>query len=257
MKRNYIKQGDCLKLMDELPDKSIDMILCDLPYGETNNPRDKPISFAPLWEQYKRIIKKNGAILLFGQGKFFIDLAESNREWYRYDLIWDKVLTTGFLNANRMPLRRHEKIAVFYERQPTYHPQFMQGKPLHGKGTAYLEKETKNRNYGKFGQMEDTRKGSCEKYPTSILRYAKPHPSKARHPTEKPVPLLEYLIQTYTNTGETVLDNCMGSGSTAVACIRSGRHYVGYELQEEYYSIAKGRIAEEERKRNDGHLYDG
>ncbi len=243
--------------MKELPDKSIDMILCDLPYGETNNPRDKPVPFAPLWEQYTRIIKENGAILLFGQGKFFIDLVESNRAWYRYDLIWDKVLTTGFLNANRMPLRRHEKIAVFYKRQPTFNPQFAQGEPLHGKGTAYRTKEGKNRNYGKFGQTEDTRAGSREKYPTSILRYAKPHPSKATHPTEKPVALLEYLIQTYTDTGETVLDNCMGSGSTAVACIRSGRHYIGYEQEEEYYNIAKGRIAEEERKRNDGHLYDG
>ena len=213
------------------------MILCDLPYGETNNPRDKPVPFAPLWEQFTRIIKENGAILLFGQGKFFIDLVESNRAWYRYDLIWDKVLTTGFLNANRMPLRRHEKIAVFYKRQPTFNPQFAQGEPLHGKGTAYRTKEGKN--------------------PTSILRYAKPHPSKAMHPTEKPVALLEYLIQTYTDTGETVLDNCMGSGSTAVACIRSGRHYIGYEAEEEYYEIAKERIAEEERKRNDGHLYDG
>ena len=255
--KDYIKQGDCLQLMRELPDGSIDMVLCDLPYGETNNPRDKPVPFAPLWAQYKRIIKENGAILLFGQGKFFIDLVGSNRAWYRYDLIWDKVLTTGFLNANRMPLRRHKKIAVFYKRQLTYHPQFTQGEPLHGKGTAYRTKEGKNRNYGTFRQTEDTRAGSREKYPTSILLYAKPHPSKALHPTEKPVALLEYLIRTYTNAGETVLDNCMGSGSTAVACIRSGRHYIGYEAEEEYYEIAKGRIAEEERKRNDGHLYDG
>lgn len=256
MERDYIKQGDCLQLMDELPDKSIDMILCDLPYGETNNPRDRPLPFGALWRQYKRIIKSNGAVLLFGQGKFFIDLAASNRKWYRYDLIWDKVLTTGFLNAKRMPLRRHEKIAVFYNRLPTYHPQYETGAPLHGRGKAYLTKEYPNRNYGKFGQLADMRAGSREKYPTSILRYVKPHPSKARHPTEKPVPLLEYLIQTYTNTGETVLDNCMGSGSTAVACIRSGRHYIGYELEEEYYSIAKRRT-EEEQNRNDGYLYDG
>lgn len=127
MERDYIKQGDCLQLMDELPEKSIDMILCDLPYGETNNPRDRPLPFGALWRQYKRIIKSNGAVLLFGQGKFFIDLAASNREWYRYDLIWDKVLTTGFLNAKRMPLRRHEKIAVFYNRLPTYHPQYETG----------------------------------------------------------------------------------------------------------------------------------
>lgn len=245
-----------MELMQEIPDGSIDMVLCDLPYGETQNPRDKPIPFARLWAQYKRIVKGNGAILLFGQGRFFVDLIESNRKWYRYDLIWDKVLTTGFLNANRMPLRRHEKIAVFYERQPTYHPQFMQGEPLHGKGKTYLTKEGKNRNYGKFGQIADTRAGSREKFPVSILRYAKSHPSKARHPTEKPVPLLEYLIRTYTDAGETVLDNCIGSGSTAVACIRSGRHYIGYELAEEYCRIAKGRIAEEQQKRNNCQKYD-
>lgn len=231
--------------MKELPDGSIDMVLCDLPYGVTQNPRDSPIPLALLWNQYKRIVKRNGAIMLFGQGKFFIELVESNREWYRYDLVWDKVSTTGFLNANRMPLRRHEQIAVFYDRLPTFNPQFTKGEPLHGKRKAYLKKEHPNHNYGKFRQTEDTRAGSTEKDPISILRYAKPHPSKAVHPTEKPVALLEYLIRTYTNAGGTVLDNCMGSGSCAVACIRSGRHYIGYELNEEYFKIAEERIKQE------------
>lgn len=221
------------------------MVLCDLPYGETNNPRDKPIPFAPLWAQYKRMIKENGAILLFGQGGFFIDLAESNRKWYRYDLSWDKVLTTGFLNANRMPLRRHEKIAVSYKKQPTYHPQFTQGQPLHGKGTAYRTKEGKNRNFGSFGQIEDTRVGSREKYPTSILLYAKPHPSKALHPTEKPVALLEYLIRTYTNAGETVLDKLYGQRQYRCCLYPLGAHYIGYELDEGYYKVAEGRTTKE------------
>lgn len=243
-----------MELMKELPEGCIDMILCDLPYGVTNNPRDHPLEFGGLWREYKRIIKENGAILLFGQGKFFIDLVESNRSWYRYDLIWDKVLPTGFLNAKRMPLRSHEKIAVFYKRLPTYHPQFREGNPLHGRGKIYLTKDYPNRNYGKFKQTEDKRAGSKEKYPTSILRYAKPHPSKARHATEKPVALLENLIRTYTNEGELVLDNCIGSGSTAVACMRSGRHYIGYELSEEYYKIARERV---EECVNDGYIYNG
>ena len=240
--------------MKELPNGSIDVVLCDLPYGVTRNPRDSPIPFAPLWEQYKRVVKRNGAILLFGQGRFYIDLVESNRAWYRYDLIWDKALPTGFLNANRMPLRRHEQIAVFYDRLPTYNPQYTEGKPLPGKGKAYRWKDYPNHNYGSFRQTEDTRAGSTEKYPMSILRYTKPHPSRAKHPTEKPVALLEYLIRTYTDTGETVLDNCMGSGSSAVACIRTGRHYIGYELDEGYYKTAKTRI---EREESDRHIYNG
>ena len=189
-------RGDCLELIKEIPDKSIDMILCDLPYGETNNPADIPLPFKPLWEQYERVIKDRGAILLFGQGEFFVDLVNSNRKLFRYDLVWNKVLTTGFLNANRMPLRQHEQIAVFYKHLPVYHPQFTEGKPLHGRGTAYKSKACKNNNYGKFEQPDDTRKGSTQKHPTSILQFAKPHPSIAKHRTEKPIELVEYLIKT-------------------------------------------------------------
>lgn len=228
--------------MKEIPDNSIDLILCDLPYGVTQNKKDIPISFESLWEQYQRIIKEHGAILLFGQGLFYIDLVNSNRKLYRYDLIWDKKLTTGFLNAGRMPLRKHEQIAVFYKKLPTYNPQFSEGKPLHGKGSSYLDKELKNNNYGKFTATDNSRAGSTQKYPTSIITYEKPHPSVAVHPTQKPIDLLTYLITTYTNEGDVVLDNCMGSGSTIIAAISTNRKYIGIELDEKYFEIAKNRI---------------
>ena len=167
---NYkLMQGDCLELMDKIPKSSIDLILCDLPYGVTQNKSDIIIPLDKLWEHYERIIKNNGAILLFGQGTFYVDLVNSNRKLFRYDLVWDKQLTSGFLNAKRMPLRQHEQIAVFYKKLPTYNPQFTQGKPLHSKGISYKNKEHTNQNYGEFHIIDDSRAGSTEKYPTSIL----------------------------------------------------------------------------------------
>ena len=234
--------GDCLELMKGIPDRSIDMILCDLPYEKTKNIKDVRISFEPLWQEYKRIIKDNGAILLFGQGTFYVDLVNSNRKMFRYDLVWNKVLTSGFLNSKKMPLRQHEQIAVFYKKLPTYNPQFSRGNPLHSKGVSYKSKPIKNQNYGKFNVTDDHRRGTTEKYPTSVLQFAKPHPSEAKHRTEKPVALLEYLIKTYTNEGETVLDNCMGSGSTGVACVNTNRCFIGIELDEHYFKIADERI---------------
>lgn len=201
--------GDCLEIMKEIEDKSVDMILCDLPYGVTQNPKDIKLPLNLLWEGYNRIIKESGVIILFGQGKFFVELVNSNKKYYRYDLIWDKSLTSGFLNANRMPLRKHEQLAVFYKKSPTYNPQFSDGKPLHGKGNKFKLKENINNNYGKFSVIEDIRKGETKKFPTSILEFSKPHPSVSKHPTEKPVDLLEYLIKTYTNEDDIVLDNCM------------------------------------------------
>ena len=235
-------QGDCLEIMKEIKDKSIDMILCDLPYGITQNKSDIIIPFEPLWKQYERIIKDNGAIILFAQGVFYIDLVNSNRKLFRYDLVWDKCLVSGFLNAKRMPLRQHEQIAVFYKKLPTYNPQFTQGKPLHSKGIAYTNKEIKNQNYGKFNITDDIRAGSTQKYPTSIIKFQKPHPSITIHRTQKPVELLEYLIKTYTNENDLVLDNCMGSGSTGVACKNLNRNFIGIELDENYFNIAKERI---------------
>lgn len=151
-------------------------------------------------------------------------------------------MTSGFLNANRQPLRNHEQIAVFYKHQPVYNPQFTQGKPLHGKGKNYLNKKPINNNYGNFKILQDTRQGETNKYPTSILTFKKTHPSKANHATEKPVELLEYLIKMYSNENALVLDSCIGSGSTAIACINVNRNYIGFEIDKNYYEIAKERI---------------
>lgn len=243
MEKNIeLLHGDCLELMKDIADKSIDMIVCDLPYGVTQNKSDIRLPFDLLWTQYERIIKDNGAIALFAQGLFYVDLVNSNRKLFKYDLIWNKVLTTGFLNAKRMPLRCHEQIAIFYKKQPTYNPQFTEGKPLHGRGNSYKSKEAKNQNYGKFEQLDDVRKGSTQKYPTSILTFPKPHPSVAKHRTEKSIECIEWLIRTYTNEGDVVLDNCMGSGSTGVACINTNRKFIGIELDENYFEISKTRL---------------
>lgn len=235
---------DCFNIFSEIEDKSIDAIICDLPYGTTQNKYDIVLPFDDLWKEYKRIIKDNGVIILFGQGLFFIDLVNSNRKWYRYDIIWDKILTTGFLNANRMPLRSHENIAVFYKKLPTYNPQFTEGKPLHSKGTSYLKVDHKNQNYGEYDKTDDSRAGSTQKYPKSIISFQKPHPSKAVHRTEKSLELMEWLVKTYSNEGDLVLDNTMGSGTTGVASFLNKRKFIGIEKRLEDYIIAKNRIIE-------------
>lgn len=239
--------GDCLVEMPHIPDKSVDMILCDLPYGALNksNPNtkwDSVIPFDKLWQQYERIIKDNGAIVLFAQGMFTAQLMMSNAKWWRYNLVWDKVLTSGFLNAKRMPLRSHEDICVFYKQLPTYNPQMLKGKPLHSRGIAYKGKELTNNCYGSLGTTDDERKGSTSKYPTSIVRFPKPHPSISVHPTQKSVELCEWLIKTFTNEGDTVLDNTMGAGSIGVACVNTNRNFIGIELDRTYYDIAVERI---------------
>ena len=240
---NSVIHGDCLEVMKNIPDGSIDMILCDLPYGTTQNQKDVVIPLDKLWKEYERIIKENGAIVLFAQGLFYVDLINSKRKLFRYDLIWDKHLTSGFLNANRMPLRVHEQIAVFYKKLPTYNPQYTTGKPLHSKGKTYMDKEHKNSNYGAFEMTDDRRAGSTQKHPKSILSFQKPHPSVAQHRTEKSIDCLEWLIRTYTNEGDVVLDNAAGSGTTAIASINSKRKYIAIELDEHYYDLINDRIA--------------
>lgn len=234
--------ADCLEKMKEIPAKSIDMILCDLPYGITKCKWDKKIDLKQMWVQYERIIKDNGVICLFAQTKFFYELIKSNEKLFRYDLIWNKVLVTGFLNAKKQPLRQHEQIAIFYKKQPKYNPQMWAGKPLHGKGKIISDNVKKNNVYGKFYKMPDLRKGSTEKYPTSILKFQRVHSSKMVYPTEKPIELLEYLIKTYTNESDTVLDNCMGSGTTGLACKNTNRRFIGIEINKEAFEIAKRRL---------------
>lgn len=243
LESNRIYLGDCIDVMQLIDDKSIDLILCDLPYGETQNPDDVIIPFDKLWAQYTRIIKDNGAIVLFACGGFMLALCQSNRKMWRYNLVWDKILKTGHLNANRMPLRQHEDICVFYKKLPTYNPQFEEGPPLHSKGHSYLTKPVKNQNYGKYEVTDDSRAGSTQKYPASIIRFQKPHPSKARHATEKPVELLRYLIRMYSNEGDLVLDNCCGSGTTCEAAVLENRRFVGIEKKEENYEISVKRMA--------------
>ena len=239
--------GDCLVEMQRIPDKSIDMVLCDLPYEVLNKSNknaqwDRSLPFDKLWEQYERVIKDNGAIVLFAQGMFTAQLMMSNPNLWRYNIVWDKVLTSGFLNAKRMPLRSHEDICVFYRELPTYNPQMKEGKPLHSKGSSYKEKKLTNNCYGSLRVPDDERKGHTDKYPTSIMRFQKPHPSIAVHPTQKPVALLEYLIKTYSNEGGTILDNTMGSGSTMVACVNTKRNGIGIELDDNYFKIAQERV---------------
>ena len=252
-------QGDCLELMREIPDGSVDMVLCDLPYGTTQCRWDTVIPFEPLWEHYKRVIKENGAILLLSAQPFTSDLIQSNRKMFRYEIIWEKTQRSGFLNANKMPLRAHENICVFYRKLPTYNPIKSRAEcerkigsvrnGLNGKKyERYIgqsEKTGINQEIGKDYPWVET----GERYPCDVIKFSNWNGAlfgktgnHVKHPMAKPVPLLEYLINTYTNPGETVLDNCMGSGSTGVACVNTGRDFIGIELDIGYFQTAQKRI---------------
>lgn len=235
--------GDCLIEMDNIKDKSVDLIVCDLPYGVTQHKNDVVLDLEYLWKQYERIIKDKGIIVLTAQQPFTTDLINSNRKLFRYSLVWDKKLTSGFLNAKRMPLRQHEDILVFYKKLGTYNPQFTKGSPLHSKGINYKNKEIKNQNYGEFNHTDDTRRGSTEKYPTSIISIQKPHPSKALHRTEKPVELADWIIKTFSNEKDVVLDNTCGTGWTAVSCKKNNRNFIGMDIDENFCNIARKRIS--------------
>jgi site-specific DNA-methyltransferase (adenine-specific) len=235
---NKIYFGDCLKVMYGIDDKSIDMILCDLPYEVTNNKKDIMIPFEPLWGHYKRIIKDNGCIALFGQGIFSAKLIMSNEKWFKYDLIWKKgERTSGFLNAKKQPLRNHEQILIFYNKPPTYNPQMTIGPKSHSRGSNY---KLVNNNYGKYDFLGGETPNGELKYPKSILNFEKPHP--AIHRTQKPVPLCEWLIRTYTNEGELVLDNTVGYGTTCIASKNTGRNFIGIENDEYWYNKANSLI---------------
>ena len=237
-----IKQGDCLELMKDIPDGSVDMILCDLPYGTTANNWDVIIPFEPLWEQYKRIIKNNGVIALHASQPFTSALIMSNLKMYKHEWIWIKNRGSNFANTVREPMKEHESIIIFSNGKWTYNKQ-MQERTKSGlervkysfenqiaNSSNYRKFDKPNRNQGEFRIPS-----SCQKFNVEV----------GLHPTQKPVELLEYLIKTYTNDGETVLDNCMGSGSTGVACIHTNRNFIGIELDENYFNIAKERIESE------------
>ena len=230
--------GDCLEKMKDIPDKSIDMILCDLPYGTTACKWDTVIPFEPLWEQYNRVIKENGAIVLFGSQPFTSALVMSNPKMFRYEWVWKKTIATNFMLVKKQPAKKHENILVFYKKQPTYNPQMETGKP-------YKDKPRK-RTVGIHGNAETIKKpikNEGFRYPSTIQEFSNGNNNNV-HPTQKPVALLEYLIKTYTLEGETVLDNTMGSGSTGVACINTNRNFIGIEKDDKYFEVAKKRIEE-------------
>lgn len=231
--------GDCLDIMPQIENKSVDMILCDLPYGTTQNKWDIILPFNNLWDCYNRIIKENGAIILFGSGMFTAELMTSNKSMWRYNLIWEKTTPTGFLNAKKMPLRNHEDICIFYKKLPTYNPQKTYNNKRKVSKSEHKINCIDTTNYGKHNH---TTYDSTERYPKSVLTFKTDKQKISVHPTQKPVALIEYLIKTYTNDNETVLDNCMGSGSTGVACRNLNRNFIGIEKDKKYFEIACDRI---------------
>lgn len=244
---NNLFEEDCLECMKRIPDASIDMILCDLPYGMTQNKWDSYIPLDLLWEQYLRIIKPNGAIVLTSQGLFTAKLIISQQKYFKYKWIWEKSKPTNFLNAKKQPLRKHEDVCVFYKKQPTYHPQMTQGKP-YNKG---FRKNQLSGSYGDFQPVHVLSDG--ERYPTDII-YIKTAECEGEvvHPTQKPVELGRYFVRTYSEPGDVILDNTFGSGSFLVASLMEGRNFIGIEKNENvalfkkkeinYIDVAKKRL---------------
>ena len=236
MELNKIYNEDCLEGMKRIPDKSVDMILCDLPYGTTACKWDTIIPFEPLWEQYKRVIKDNGAIVLTASQPFTSALVMSNPKMFKYAWVWDKALAGNGILAKVQPLKIHEDVCVFAKGKVNYFPIMRKGKGRYKGGIKD--------NHGTFSGAEAPKVWSDEYYPTTVLDFSGAGMRSTRvHPTQKPVALFEYLINTYTIEGGTVLDNCMGSGTTAIACLNTNRNFIGFELDETYYTLANNRIA--------------
>lgn len=248
--KKEILLGDCLELMKDIPNGSIDMILCDLPYGTTACKWDTIIPFDKLWEQYERVIKPNGAIVLTASQPFTSVLVTSNLKLFRYEWIWDKVQPTGALTVKKMPMKQHENILVFYKSQPIYNRQMTDRKKEDLRVNAVRNKNNQKTNFGyehtggmtmKYAKDYDPTKVN----PKSILTYSKqPTRTKNLHPTQKPIALFEYLINTYTNEGELVLDNTAGSGTTAIACLNTKRHFIVIEKEQKYYDIILKRVGD-------------
>ena len=242
-----IYNEDCLEGMKRIADGAVDCIITDLPYGTTACAWDSVIPFEPLWEQFKRVTKPNAAIVLFGSEPFSSALRMSNIGMYKYDWYWRKPKGTGHLNAEKQPMRDIEVISVFYRQQSTYNPQFTKGEPFGNKsGKSHFVSEAGETTYGKFASGPGTRNDNPgRRYPKQCIEFGVVE-RDTLHPTQKPVDLLRYLVLTYTNEGDTVLDNCMGSGTTAIACIKERRHFIGFELSKEYFDNAVRRIKAEQ-----------
>ena len=241
MKTNQIYHGDCLDLLPSIPSKSVDMILCDLPYGTTACEWDSIIDMGRLWQEYERVIKDNGAIVLTANSVFTFKLWSSNPSLFRYKWIWEKTMGTRFLHANKMPIGKHEDILIFYKALPTYNPQMQEGKPYKDSDRKRVSSKSQN--------LTDTIKKPIDntgyRYPDDIIKFSNGN-NHSIHPTQKPVALFEYLIKTYTNENELVLDNCSGSGTTAIACLNSNRRFICIEKDEAYYKKSLERVANHE-----------
>ena len=246
--KTTLLQGNCLELMKDIEDQSIDMILCDLPFGTTACKWDSVIPFEPLWEQYKRIVKQNSAIVLFGSQPFTSLLVGSNLKMFKYEWVWEKSRGSNFVHCHYQPLKTHENVIVFSlggagqgSKNPmSYFPQMKKGKP-YNKGIGH-------KNYDHLSGGNTQRKTRSlsnktgDRFPRSVVYSSSDCPERGLHPTQKPVSLLEYLIKTYTLENNVVLDNCMGSGSTGVACINTNRQFIGIEQDKKYFDVAKKRI---------------
>lgn len=234
---NKVFEGDCLDIMQHFPDKSIDMVLCDLPYGTTQNKWDCPIPLDKLWKEYKRIVKDNGTIVLTSQGIFTATLILSNPEMFRYKWIWEKSKPTNFLNSKKQPLRKHEDVCIFYKQQPIYHPQMIKGEP-YDKGIR------KNQLSGSYGEFQPIHvKSDGERYPTDIIYFKTAEcEGKVIHPTQKPVELGKYMVRTYTDPGAIILDNTSGSGSFVVSALSEGRNFIAIEKNENVALFKKENI---------------
>ena len=249
MELDTIYNMDCMEGMKGIADGSIDMILCDLPYGTTENKWDTPISLDDLWQQYERILAPTSSVVLFANGKFEFALAASKIDWFKYKWVWVKNTTSLFAHAKNRPMSRSEDILVFSPNSVSHASRSTNRMKYNPQGVHSCRPEVRNNALSKFGKTYGQRKGHKAKtvktetgYPSDILYYDTIQSFQKKHPSQKPVPLCEYLIRTYTNEGETVLDNCMGSGTTAVAAINTGRHFIGFEKEKEYFDIAMKRI---------------
>ena len=235
--RCLLYNADCFDVFPSIPDKSVDAIIADLPYGTTRAKWDSILDLDLLWKQYERIIKTNGAIVLFASQPFTTTLINSNIKDFKYSLVWDKKMKVGMMNCKRMPLRQHEDIILFYKKQPTYNPQMTKGKMRN-------KKIEPTKDFEVYGQIKPIDNFNDNYYPSSILEFTNANQKNKEHTTQKPLSLMEYLVKTYTNENEIVLDNTMGSGTTGLACLKTNRQFIGIEKEKQYYDVAVRRLSE-------------